>query len=1579
MLSSSGVIGFFVYIFLSIPSVYPSSPAPLSLNVTSPLPNTVISGRTVTVAADLWITDDSVDVGEFLKGSEDMTVCMRLETESFIDIYDNSPSPANVGGEGGGGEGGGYSETVCGGLDSVGHKFTGVPFGRHTLDAWLSDGGGNVVAIQPGFAFHTTRREATGNKVTDPRSLEIISEQQTLLGWWRDGNNDLYVSSDISPPPTPINSCSKVGSSGFDSALGRTRSLVIGVKTSAKAFPHRMAIRSTWGGPSLREGGEVCLFFVVGRVDQDMPDVREVEMALRNEQHVYSDLLLWPDVDVIDSYYTLVEKTSSFISYAVRNHNFRYLMMVDDDVLLKVPDLLLGLTTRHPGGSWYAGQVWEVQYGHKIRPNRDPSNRNAVTLEEYQHEHLPKFAIGPHYLLSRSACEWIADNLGKLKTVGTLEDATIGWWMEVHGVDVEHVPMFGNARNEGCQEGLVSLADLRPHGIIRIWENLKEGRDMCKGFERDWVREGELLSGLKEGKGAELEGSSGGVGGGSGVPGTSEIFDGSDIDFKPGPTPFMVELHLHGKYLGLEVCVSGNGGSYKCEPDPSEGPSVVGEGGGEELCWKNEGAVELGPLYAGTHVFKVKVGGGEVERVVNIVENSGRVGVGMMDEEVEVEGEEEERDGEGRKLGPSHGASSSVSSRGGSPPYRVVFLFISLESHSQNNIYVKLAGYLPRSEFSVEFAGFVDVVTRERGGVGRGGGGRGGGGRGGKGGGIGGRNSGDVGKGVGDNGNSGNGNSGNKDGESNGEFNGEYSSKYKSNSKYKSKSNSKSNSKKDKKKKEDGIGNQLARMFIPCHAVYKPMGVAMGVNDNNDNNNNNDTHNASLSALLKSLTSATKWREVARPTKQLLQPIYNTLVNADVAFIANSHDNIYMLILLEITRLVKLENGRENGKENGENGNTQMFENTVTPNPKHNKELKVIMDLPNKHVYPQVYPLVDAYVAPSYYVKEEEHLKDKDVAVVYPAGLEKKIKGEEGRGEPGKMEEEVGGRKIKRVGYLGRLSPERSPGLFFEVATMVSSAVKTQGLSYDVEFIVAGDGILRSAMERYVSDLGIEDRVTFLGTIDKEGVEELLSVVDVMVNPALETFGISNVEAAGKGVPVVAWRVGGNGESLRDEEGVEIEEGVEGLVKEVIRYLEEGREKGGRGEEEIRVKFGVEKMAEGYGKVIRRHAEKGRRGRGGEGEGGIKSKGSKGKNGDSSTAATREGASLKARGAGRVVTTGTLNVAYSEGSSYIREVLFKLLPKIYTNVRVVVDHEKHVIDPGGVDIVVVSVLDGGCGSSWEERCRRYLRKLKDKFPNAKALLVSGEAWDISEAGREGADIVWAAHGRGELLPGDKRVVHVPNAATSFAERNKGRGFRELMEGGGGGREEEGRRFAAYMYSRCDRPVREEFYDILSSRASLVGATVDVLGACQGQSAGEHPSADTRRANRHKSGWHDDAVEVYRDYAFVVAFENVKEEGYFTEKLINPLLAGSVPIYWGWEGVGDIMDGVVACGEDLVECADRVVELWVGGGWKELARRGRKQREEVMLEWFGWEVGEGRVVEEIKEAFRLAGGLGGGGE
>ncbi len=36
----------------------------------------------------------------------------------------------------------------------------------------------------------------------------------------------------------------------------------------------------------------------------------------------------------------------------------------------------------------------------------------------------------------------------------------------------------------------------------------------------------------------------------------------------------------------------------------------------------------------------------------------------------------------------------------------------------------------------------------------------------------------------------------------------------------------------------------------------------------------------------------------------------------------------------------------------------------------------------------------------------------------------------------------------------------------------------------------------------------------------------------------------------------------------------------------------------------------------------------------------------------------------------------------------------------------------------------------------------------------------------------------------------------------------------------------------------------------------------------------------------------------RDYRFVISFENSSSPGYTTEKLVEPLLTGSIPIYWG---------------------------------------------------------------------------------
>lgn len=45
-------------------------------------------------------------------------------------------------------------------------------------------------------------------------------------------------------------------------------------------------------------------------------------------------------------------------------------------------------------------------------------------------------------------------------------------------------------------------------------------------------------------------------------------------------------------------------------------------------------------------------------------------------------------------------------------------------------------------------------------------------------------------------------------------------------------------------------------------------------------------------------------------------------------------------------------------------------------------------------------------------------------------------------------------------------------------------------------------------------------------------------------------------------------------------------------------------------------------------------------------------------------------------------------------------------------------------------------------------------------------------------------------------------------------------------------------------------------------------------------------------------WEAGKLEFMKDYKFSIAFENSQSEGYFTEKLIHPFQAQSIPIYWG---------------------------------------------------------------------------------
>lgn len=52
---------------------------------------------------------------------------------------------------------------------------------------------------------------------------------------------------------------------------------------------------------------------------------------------------------------------------------------------------------------------------------------------------------------------------------------------------------------------------------------------------------------------------------------------------------------------------------------------------------------------------------------------------------------------------------------------------------------------------------------------------------------------------------------------------------------------------------------------------------------------------------------------------------------------------------------------------------------------------------------------------------------------------------------------------------------------------------------------------------------------------------------------------------------------------------------------------------------------------------------------------------------------------------------------------------------------------------------------------------------------------------------------------------------------------------------------------------------------------------------------------------------DYKLEALKDYQFHVCFENEKNKGYFTEKIIDCFATGTVPIYWGAENISSIFN------------------------------------------------------------------------
>ncbi len=110
---------------------------------------------------------------------------------------------------------------------------------------------------------------------------------------------------------------------------------------------------------------------------------------------------------------------------------------------------------------------------------------------------------------------------------------------------------------------------------------------------------------------------------------------------------------------------------------------------------------------------------------------------------------------------------------------------------------------------------------------------------------------------------------------------------------------------------------------------------------------------------------------------------------------------------------------------------------------------------------------------------------------------------------------------------VAALRPEKNHGLFLNAAALAAKQVP------ESRFLVIGDGALRPQLEQQARDLGIADRVLFLGT--RSDIPQLLALTRVLVlSSHMEANPVSILEGLACEKPVVATRVGSIPETVHD-------------------------------------------------------------------------------------------------------------------------------------------------------------------------------------------------------------------------------------------------------------------------------------------------------------------------------------------------------------------------------------------------------------------------------------------------------------
>lgn len=169
-----------------------------------------------------------------------------------------------------------------------------------------------------------------------------------------------------------------------------------------------------------------------------------------------------------------------------------------------------------------------------------------------------------------------------------------------------------------------------------------------------------------------------------------------------------------------------------------------------------------------------------------------------------------------------------------------------------------------------------------------------------------------------------------------------------------------------------------------------------------------------------------------------------------------------------------------------------------------------------------------------------------------------------------------------RIGYMGRLSPEKGPDVLMEALGHLKD------LPVSLSFV--GDGPWEESLKDRAQELGIQDRIHWHGRV--EGAGRLIRAFDLLaLSSRTEGTPITLLEAMAAGVPVVVTRVGGMPHVVSEEEALlvpsEDPEALASAIRSVFDQPEETAARARRAHQRLMAEFSLEVWVQRYEEVYR--------------------------------------------------------------------------------------------------------------------------------------------------------------------------------------------------------------------------------------------------------------------------------------------------------------------------------------------------------------------------------------------------------